>query len=306
MTQYIFRRVLISIPVLLGVSIIVFAMVHMAPGDPVRIMLGTNATAEGIEKLTRELGLDQPLYVQYGRFLVNALQGDFGKSIRTTRPVTVEIVERFPATLLLASSGMCFAVLFGVSAGVVAGANRDSWIDRFVMLFATLGVSIPSFWLGLMLIFLFSVTLGWFPVAGPVNLESLVLPTLTLGTIAATVIARLTRSSVLEVLNSDYIRTARAKGVAERIVLYKHALRNALIPVVTIVGIQVASLLGGTFIIEQVFAWPGIGTLAINAIRARDFPLVQAIVLFVASGYVFVNLIVDVLYSVLDPRIRYD
>ena len=280
-------------------------MIHLAPGDPVRIMLGLEATSESVARLTHQLGLDRPLPVQYLRWISGAVRGDLGQSIRTGRPVIVEISDRFMATALLALTGMSLAVAVGIIAGVTAGANRGTWVDRLVMILATIGVSTPSFWLGLLLILLFCVHLRWLPIASRVSPQALVLPATSLGVLAATVIARLTRANMVEVLSSDYIRTAEAKGLSGRVVLYKHALRNALIPVITIVGIQVASLLGGTFVIEQVFAWPGLGTLAVNAIRSRDFPLIQAIVLFVASSYVFVNLLVDVTYAVLDPRIKY-
>ncbi|MEW6546054.1 MAG: nickel ABC transporter permease [Bacillota bacterium] len=305
MSTYLAKRVLGTIPVLVGVSILVFSMLHFVPGDPARIMLGMEAGAEDVARLRKQLGLDDPLAVQYLRFAGGALRGDLGRSLKSNRPVVEEITARFPATLKLAFCSLSIAVSVGVVAGVLAAKHHQSLLDNAVMLGAIVGVSVPGFWLGLMLIFLFAVNLRWFPVAGAATLRHLVLPSLSLGLMASAVVARITRSSVLEVMRQDYIRTARSKGLSERIVMYRHALKNALIPVVTVVGLQFGGLLGGAVIVEQVFAWPGLGTLAVTALQARDFPMVQGIVLYMALGYVLVNLIVDVMYSYLDPRIRY-
>jgi len=304
-SQYIAGRLLAAIPVLLGISVFVFFMAHLAPGDPVTIMLGLQADAEQMERLREELGLNDPLPVQYFRFLSGAVRGDLGRSLKSNRLVTQEITDRFPRTIQLAAAGMGLAITIGVIAGVVAAAFHRRLTDTATMILAILGVSVPSFWLGLMLIYLFSVRLRWLPVAGADTWRHLVLPAFSLGVLAAAILARMTRSGVLEVLRQDYVRTARAKGLSERVVLYRHALKNALIPVVTIVGLQFGGLLGGTVIIETLFAWPGLGTLAITSILARDFPMVQGIVLYLALGYVLVNLAVDLTYGYLDPRIRY-
>ncbi|MFO7246209.1 MAG: ABC transporter permease [Thermaerobacter sp.] len=314
MTTYIARRMLASIPVLLGVSILVFLIMHLAPGDPALIMLGPKATAEALERLRQELGLDQPLYIQYVRWLGNVLQGDLGRSVQLKREVSELLATRFSATLLLTAGASLLAVVVGVVAGVTSAARQYSLLDRVSMLTALVGFCLPVFWLGLLL----QITLGYrwpiFPVSGMNSpgttglldtLWHLVLPAVTLATGAAAVIARMTRSSVLEVIRQDYIRTARAKGLSERVVLYRHALRNALIPVLTVVGLQVGFLLGGAVLVEMVFSWPGIGLLMVNGILARDFPLVQGAVLVVAASYVIINLLVDVLYAFVDPRIRY-
>jgi ABC-type dipeptide/oligopeptide/nickel transport system permease component len=304
---YIRDRLLVSIPVVLGVSLLVFSMLHFVPGDPVLIMLGDAAgNPERTAELRRELGLDDPLWVQYGRFLGNALRGDLGRSIRTNRPVFDEIKDQAPNTLQLTAAGLGLAIVLGVALGVLAGYRRGTWIDFLTMLVALIGVSMPSFWMGLLLIFLFALTLGWLPATGQGGLERLILPAFTLGVHAVAIIARLTRSNMVEVLGNEYVTTARAKGLAERAVLLGHALRNALIPVVTIVGLQFGALLGGAVIIETVFARQGLGRLAVEAILAKDFPVVQGVVLVSAVLYVLINLVVDVAYGVLDPRIRYD
>ncbi|MFW5889620.1 MAG: nickel ABC transporter permease [Halanaerobiales bacterium] len=305
MTTYIIRRILVMFLVLIGVSIIVFLMVHLVPGDPARIMLGVRANSESVVKLREQMGLNEPLIKQYLDFASNAIRGDLGRSVATNRAVIGEILTRLDATLLLAFTGMGIAIIFGIFAGVTSAVYRDTWIDSVIMILAMLGVSVPSFWLGLMLIVLFAVNLNWFPSMGYGSISNLVLPAISLGFLASTVIARMTRASMLEVLYKDYIYTARAKGLSERTVVYKHALRNALISVITIIGVQFGSLLGGTVIIEKLFAWPGIGRLAINAIMSRDFPLIQGIVLFIAFGFSIINLIIDIIYTVLDPRIKY-
>lgn len=303
MIAFIVRRIISGIGVLFGVSLFSFALIHLIPGDPVRIMLGENASAEQIARIRHQLGLDKPLVVQYLQYMWNILHGNLGVSLKTGQPVLSEIFHRFGATIELAAGGLVFAVVFGILTGVVAANKQDTWIDNVVTVISTLGVSVPSFWLGLLLIMLFSVKLGWLPVAGGTGFADLIMPAVTLGFLASTVISRLTRTGMVEVLSSDYVRTALAKGIRRPRVLFKHALRNALIPVVTILGLQLATLLGGTFIIEQVFDWPGMGTLTILAIQSRDFPMVQGIILVLGWTYVIVNLCVDILYGVIDPRI---
>ena len=307
MLRYVRTRLLAALPVLLGVSILVFSMLHLLPGDPAQIILGEAVTsAQDLARLRRELGFDAPLHVQYARFLGRALSGDLGRSLQSRRPVLDEILAQLPSTVQLTLAGLALAVVVGVVLGVAAATHRGSWADTLCMLLALGGVSMPAFWLGLMLIFFFALQLGWLPATGQGGLARLVLPALTLGYGAAGVIARLVRSSMLEVLRIEYVTTARSKGLAERRVVYRHALRNALIPVITIVGLQFGALLGGTVVIETVFARQGIGRLLVGAILYKDFPLVQGIVLFTASAYVLVNLLVDLAYALTDPRIRYE
>ncbi|MEW6524264.1 MAG: nickel ABC transporter permease [Bacillota bacterium] len=304
MLTFIAKRLLSAIPVLLGISILVFGMAHLAPGDPAAIMLGLDATAESIERLREELGLNDPLPVQYWRFLSGALRGDLGRSMRTNRKVVTEIADRFPNTIKLAAAAMALAVVVGVTAGVISASHHGSVVDSGVMVGAILGVSMPAFWLGLMLMYFFSLQLRWLPVQGMGTWKHMVLPAIVLGSGSAAVLARMTRSGMLEVLRQDYVRTARAKGLAQRVVLYRHALKNALIPVVTIIGLQLGGALGGAVIVESLFAWPGVGRLAITALMSRDFPMMQGIVLYLASGYLLANLVVDLVYGYLDPRIR--
>jgi len=334
MTKYIFKRLLMLLPVLLGISIVVFLVIHLIPGDPVTVMLGEKSSPERAELLRKELGLYDPLYVQYFRFLQRALMGDLGKSIRSNDSVLAEIMARFPATVELTFTSLLLATVVGVILGIIAAVRQYSLWDNLGMIIAIFGVSIPVFWLGLMLIILFSVELKWLPATGRLSvgavlsrltglnvldslltlnlkaladaLKHLVMPSIALGTIQMAVIARMTRSSMLEVVRQDYIRTARAKGLSERVVIYKHALKNALIPVITVIGLTVGRLLGGAVLTETIFAWPGIGKLAVDSINSRDYPLVQGVVLLIATGFVFVNLIVDIFYAFLDPRIRYD
>jgi ABC-type dipeptide/oligopeptide/nickel transport system permease component len=305
MITFIVRRVLISFVVLVGVSVCVFMMLHLIPGDPAEVMLSQQGTSADVTALRHELGLDKPLYEQYGVYVEHVLEGDLGRSIRLRLPVGSLIVERVPNTLKLAGVGLVLAIVGGITAGVLSAVFRGRPPDHIAMVGALVGVSLPSFWLGLMLILLFGVKLRWLPIAGADKPLSIVLPAITLATIPLAVIARLTRSSLLEVLGEDYIRTAKAKGVPYSKVIAKHALRNSVIPVITVVGIQFGTLLGGAIIVETVFAWPGIGRLLIDAVTARDFPLVQGIVLFVAAGVVAVNLLADMLYAYVDPRIEY-
>lgn len=305
MISFIVRRLLVSAVVLAGVSVCVFLMLHLIPGDPAEVMLSQQGSSADVQVLRRNLGLDRPLYEQYGLYVKRAAQGDLGDSIRLRLPVRSLIAQRVPNTLKLALAGLVLAIAGGIVAGVLAAVFRGRVLDHLAMLAALVGVSLPSFWLGLMLILLFGVKLGWLPIAGADEPSSIVLPAVTLAAIPLAVIARLTRSSLLEVLGQDYIRTARAKGVPYWKVIGKHALRNSIIPVITVVGIQFGTLLGGAIIVETVFAWPGIGRLLIDAVTARDFPLVQGIVLFVAAGVVAMNLLADVLYAYVDPRIEY-
>jgi ABC-type dipeptide/oligopeptide/nickel transport system permease component len=303
--RYLVTRLLAVIPVLLGVSVVVFSMLHLVPGDPVKMMLSEFQTSpEQIARLRAQLHLDEPLPQQFGRFLWNAVRGDFGYSIRTKRPVHTEILENLPSTITLALAGMGVAVSLGVTLGIIAAVRQRSWFDSGSMLVALLGVSMPSFWLGLLCVFVFSLKLGWLPATGGGDFRHLIMPALTLGLGASAIIARLSRSCMLEVLRQDYITTARAKGLRESLVILRHGLKNALIPVVTIVGLQLGQLLGGTVIIETVFARPGVGRLIVNGILEKDFPLVQGVVLVGATGYVLINLLVDVTYGFLDPRIR--
>ena len=302
---YIARRLLQMIPVLLGVVFLVFSLLHLVPGDPAMIMAGEQASPVQLERMRERLGLNDPLHVQYLRYLGNALQGDLGSSVRNNRPVTQEIfASRYWTTLQLATMSIVLAVFIGVTAGVVSAVWRHSLFDTAIMLVALFGLSMPSFWLGIMLIFWFSVQLFWLPAAGWGTFEQAILPVITLGTAGAAVIARMTRSSMLEVIGQDYIRTARAKGVREAIVINKHALRNALIPVVTVVGLQFGFFLGGSVLTETVFAINGLGRLMVGAINARDFPIVQGAVLVASVSFMMVNLVVDVTYRFLNKRIE--
>ena len=304
MLKYLVRRLVQTILVLFGVSAITFGMMFIS-GDPTALIMGENWTAEEIAQLRHQLGFDRPWYVQYLGFVGSALRGDFGNSLRQHRPVFELIVERLPATIQLAVAAMLISVTLAIPIGIISATRRNSIYDVIGMLGALLGQSIPNFWLGIMLILIFGVYLRWFPISGRGGLAHLILPAVTLSTYFLARNTRLVRSSMLEVLGQDYITTARAKGLAEWIVLYKHALKNALIPLVTVVGLDAASLLGGAVITEAIFAWPGVGRLTIQAIYAKDLPLVQACVAMLATSFVFFNLVVDIAYSFLDPRIRY-
>jgi len=296
---------LLAIPVLIGVSILVFAIIRFIPGDPARAIAGVHASPEYIEQVRRELLLDEGLHVQYYVYMTNLLQGDLGRSTFTNRPVTVELAQRFPNTMVLAVTAMVIASIIGMSAGIVSATKRYSLFDNFSMLAALVGVAAPVFWLGVMFQLLFSVQLGWLPSGGIGTWKHLVLPALTLGLATAALLARITRSSMLEVLGQDYITTARSKGLIERVVINKHAFKNALIPVVTVIGLQFGTLLGGAVLTETVFSWPGIGRLMVDSILARDYPVVQGAVLLLAVFFVMINLVVDIIYAFLDPRISY-
>ena len=306
MRNYILRRLLLTLPVIWGVSTLVFLFIHLIPGDPVQVMLGESAKLADVEELRRGLGLDKPLHEQYALFIKGLLTGNLGHSIHTGQPIFKTILERIPATLELMVSSMVVALLISIPLGVISASKQYSVIDNGSMFFALLGISMPNFWLGPLLILLFSVNLGWLPVSGRGGPQHLILPAITLGTALAAILTRMTRSSVLEILHEDYITTARSKGLREGIVIFKHALRNALIPVITIIGFQCGALLSGALITETVFAWPGLGRLTIMAIQKRDYPLVQGCVLFISFSYVFVNLLTDMAYAWVDPRIRFE
>ncbi len=305
MGAYVLRRLALAVPTLVGVTVVVFALIRLVPGDPARLVLGLQASEEEVQRLRVQLGLDQPLPVQYVRFLGRLLQGDLGRSVVTGEPVAREIAARLPATVQLAVASTLVATAVGVAAGVVSATRQYSWLDYLVMTVALAGISLPVFWLGLMLMLLFSVHLRWLPAGGYGTPAHLVLPTVTLAAFSVAIIARMTRSSLLEVLHQDYVRTAWAKGLSSRAVVLRHALKNALIPVVTVIGLQFGGLLGGAILTETVFAWPGMGRLLVGAIVARDYPVVQGAVLVFAALFTLVNLAVDVLYAYVDPRIHY-
>ncbi len=306
MSRYIIRRLLLMVPVLIGVSLVVFFMIRLIPGDPAMALAGEHATPETVAMIRARFGLDRPLPVQYWAFVSNAAQGDLGRSTRTRRPVMQELRTQYPNTLQLATSALVVSVAIGVSAGILAAVKQHTWWDTGTMVFALFGVSMPVFWMGLMLMYVFSVRLGWLPTAGMGTAAHLVLPSITLGLSSAGILARMTRSAMLEVLRQDYIRTARSKGMSEWVIVLKHALQNAMIPIVTVLGLQFGTLLGGAVLTETVFAWPGVGRLMVDAIMSRDYPIVQGAVLAVALSFIFINLLVDVAYVYLDPAIKYD
>jgi peptide/nickel transport system permease protein len=314
MTAYVARRLLMMIVVLVGVSIVVFGFIHITPGDPAWIMLGPTARDADVQQLRAQLGLDQPIYLQYLHWLSDAVRGNLGDSIQLRRPVLNEVVQRFGNTLILAISAIAISFPGGILVGTLSAIARGSWLDRLAMLVATLGLSLPSFWFALMLIILFSMNLGWLPgtgmmsatgKGGPLDLLShLMLPALALAVVPLAVIARYTRSAVLEVINQEYVSVARAKGLPERLVVMHHVLRNTMVVTVTMLGLQIGFLLGGAVYIENVFSWPGVGQMLVDAILKRDFPLVQGGVLLISSTYVVINLATDLMYGYLDPRIR--
>ena len=307
MIVYILKRLLASLPVIIGISMLVFFSLYLIPGDPLTAVLGDAVVSQAqAAQLREQYGFNDPLPVQYLRFAGRALQGDLGRSLQYKRPVLDEIRTQLPATVQLTLASMLIAVVVGMTLGILAALRPHSWLDSFSMAVALLGVSFPSFWVGLMMLLVFSLLLGWLPATGTEGWQRLVMPATTLGFGAAAIIARLTRSSMLEVLRQGYITTARAKGLAAPQVLLRHALRNAVIPVLTIVGLQFGNLLAGAVVVETVFSRQGVGRLLVAAILGRDFPLVQGLVLFVATVYVLINLVVDVSYAVVDPRIRYD
>lgn len=307
MTQYLIRRIFSAIVTIFVTTVAVAMLIHLVPGDPVQIMYAQSqgTTPEQLEEVRRSLGLDRPLVVQYVMYMERVLQGDLGHTIRGEQPVLDLLLARLPNTLLLAGSALLIAVAIGMSFGFIAAYRRGSWVDTGLMTAAILGVSMPHFWLGLILLFLFAVQLQWFPVAGN-DLENLVLPAVTLGVTNAAIIARLTRSSMIDVFDQDFIRTARAKGLPRAAVLYQHALRAGLVPIVTMIGLQFTYMMGGAIVVENVFGWNGVGRMAIQAIFQRDYPLIQGFILMFAVVVVTVSIILDLIYVWLDPRIRYD
>ena len=333
MTKYILRRLILLIPVLFGVSLATFVVMHLFTTDPVDIILGQHANPERAQALRVELGLDQPIYVQFGNYISHAVQGDLGNSVITQTSVTDELMHRFPATVELSAAAILIASVLGIALGVISAVKQNSIWDYGTMVTALLGVSMPIFWLGLMMIIVFSVTLGWLPASGRIgvgmqpehitglylfdalytgDLESfwdvlrhLAMPAIALGAYSTAIIARMTRATMLETIRQDYIRTARAKGLKENVVIVKHALRNALIPIVTVIGLQMGALLGGAVLTETVFSWPGIGSYVVEGIMHSDYPRVQGAVLLIGTIFVLVNLLVDILYGYLDPRIQH-
>jgi len=305
MTQYVIKRLLGLLPTLLIVSLLVFLFVHMLPGDPARLAAGPEAGPETVALVRQELGLDKPLPQQFLNFFGNMLQGDFGTSLRSRRPVATEIADRFMPTLMLTITSMAWAVLFGMTIGIVSAVYRNQWPDRVGMTLAVSGISFPAFALGMLLMQLFSVQLGWLPTVGADTWKHYILPSLTLGAAVAAVMARFTRASFVEVIQEDFVRTARAKGVSEKWVVLKHCLRNALIPVVTMMGLQFGFLLGGSIVVEAVFNWPGLGRLLVEAVDMRDYPVIQTLVLLFSLEFILINLVVDVLYGFINPTIRY-
>lgn len=305
MLTYIVKRLLGMIPTLLLVAVVVFLFVHMLPGDPARLAAGPEADQQTVELVRKELGLDLPLPQQFVRYFSHMLQGDLGTSLRTKRPVSTEIADRFMPTLWLTLASMVWSVGFGMIIGIVSAVWRNRWPDRLGMTLAVSGISFPAFALGMMLMQIFSVNLGWLPTVGASTWQHYILPSVTLGAAVAAVMARFTRASFVEVVQEDFVRTARAKGLSERRVIIKHALRNALIPVVTMMGLQFGFLLGGSIVVETVFNWPGLGRLLVDAVTQRDYPVIQGLVLLFSLEFILINLIVDVLYGVINPSIRY-
>ena len=315
MRAYVCGRLVSAVPVLFGVSVVIFLLMKLIPGDAAQVLAGPSATREEVELIREDLGLNEPLYVQYGKWLARAVRGDLGRSIELRAPVTVMVLERFKNTAILAGASMLLAVAIGVSAGVISATRPLSLFDRLAMVGALFGNSMPTFWLGLVLILVFSLGLGLFPSngmydirsgGGPVDLlHHLVLPSITLAGVSAAILARVTRSSMLEVIHREYVTTARAKGLGDRRVIWGHALKNAMLPVVTVMGVQLGYLLGGSILVETVLSWPGLGLQLFRAISSRDLPLVQGGVMLVSAIFVFLNLAIDVLYAFLDPRVRY-
>jgi peptide/nickel transport system permease protein len=305
-TRFLLRRLIFTLPVLFGVATLVFSLIHLVPGDPAQAILGESAAPEDVIELRHRLGLDRPLYVQYVEFLKGVVTGDLGTSLRTREPVVKAIVARMPATFELAAAAMGVALLIAVPLGIIAAVRAGTVVDHAATSLALLGISIPNFWLGPLLAMVFSISLGWLPVSGRGTLAHVVLPAITLGAPLAAVLARITRASVIEELREVYVLAARARGVSYTRAVLKHAFRNSLIPIVTVLGLQVGSVLTGAVITETIFAWPGVGRLLIQSISFRDYPLVQGCILLIAVTYVSMNLLVDVVYGFLDPRIRYE
>jgi peptide/nickel transport system permease protein len=306
MLNYVIKRLVSTVPVLIGISLLLFFMLRMLPGDPAQVLAGQMATPEEIETIRTQLGLDRPIYVQYVSFLSRLVRFDLGRSARTQNPVTEEIWARLPNTMLLAVVAITLACLFGIPAGIISAVRPYTWMDYLVTSSALFGISMPVFWLGLMLVIVFSIMLKWLPAGGTGSWQHVVLPSITLAAFVVAFIARMTRSTMMEVLSQDYTTTARSKGLKEQVVVIKHAFRNALIPIITVVGLQFGLLLGGAVLTETVFAWPGLGRLIVDSILARDYPVIQGAILVFGLLYILVNLVVDLMYAFVDPRIRYD
>jgi len=306
MLQYIAKRLLSTIPVLIGISLLLFLMLRSLPGDPAQVLAGQMATPEEVENIRQQLGLDQPLHKQYILFLGRLVLLDLGRSARTQNPVTQEVWARLPNTFLLAVVAITLACLFGIPAGIVSAVRPYTWVDYLVTSAALFGISMPVFWLGLMLVVVFSILLQWLPAGGMGSWKHVILPSFTLASFVVAFIARMTRSTMMESLSQDYVTTARSKGLREEVVVIKHALKNALIPIITVVGLQFGLLLGGAVLTETVFAWPGLGRLIVDSILARDYPMIQGAILIFGLLYILVNLIVDLIYAYVDPRIRYE
>jgi peptide/nickel transport system permease protein len=306
MLQYVIKRLLSTIPVLLGISLLLFFMLRMLPGDPAQVLAGQMASQEDIKIIRHQLGLDRPIFVQYGLFLSRLAKLDLGRSARTQNPVIKEIWARLPNTVLLAVTAITLACLFGIPAGIISAVRPYTWIDYLFTSMALFGISMPVFWLGLMLIVIFSLVLHWLPAGGIGSWKHVILPSFTLAAFVVAFITRMTRASMIEALSQDYTTTARSKGLKEKVVIVKHALKNALIPIITVVGLQFGLLLGGAVLTETVFAWPGIGRLIVDSILARDYPVIQGTILIFGLLYILVNLFVDITYAFIDPRIRYD
>jgi ABC-type dipeptide/oligopeptide/nickel transport system permease component len=304
--SFLVRRILLTIPVLLGVATLVFSLIHIIPGDPVQSMLGDGASPESVNELRARLGLDRPLYAQYISFLNGAAHGNLGTSLRTSEPVTTAIVDRLPATFELAAAAILVAIVIAIPLGVIAAVGAGTFVDHIATTLALVGISMPNFWLGPLLAIVFAVELGWLPVSGRGTFAQLVLPAVTLGAPLAAVLARMTRASVIDELRELYVMAARARGVSRARAVLKHAFRNSLIPIVTVLGLQLGAVLTGAVITETIFAWPGVGRLLIQSIGFRDYPLVQGCILLIALTYVSMNLLTDLAYGLLDPRIRYD
>lgn len=306
MFQYIVKRLLITIPLIIGVCTISFFLIHLIPGDPVDIMLGEQASMEEKISLRKELGLDQPILKQYGSFLTGLATFDLGRSLQSGRPVTEEIAKRFPATVELTLAAMIMAIVFAIPLGIIAAVKQHSFFDQAIMSVGLLGMSVPGFWLGPMLILIFSIQLDLLPVSERGGIEHLILPALSLALALGSILLRMTRASMLEVIREDYIRTAKSKGLGSRAIYFKHALRNAMMPIITIIGLQFGALLTGTVITETIFDWPGIGTLLYSGIQQRNYPQVQACIIFISVIYVLVNLFVDIAYAWANPKVRYE
>ena len=306
MTTFILRRLLLSVPTLFGVLVVAFLLLYIAPGDPVESMVGERADSATIARLREQLHLDDPLPTRFGHYVASAVTGDLGRSYITNRPITQDIRERFPKTLQLAGTAMLLATILGITLGVLSARRPGGFADRFALGIAYLGISFPVYWVGLLLILLFAVTLQWLPPSGYGSLRFLALPALTLGMRSIAFLARMTRSAMLEALNADFVRTARAKGLSELVVTVKHALRNALIPIITVLGLDFGAYLTGSILTETIFSWPGIGRYVVNAISRRDLPAIQGAVLFLSTVFVIVNLITDLAYAKADPRVSYE